>query len=265
MLWLALRQTTGPLRRLTQGVRALGDDLAMPDLRVEGSREVRALAASFNDMKARIAVLVAERTFMLAGIAHDLRTYLTRLRLRAEFIADDDQRARTVRDLDQMGALLDDSLLFAGAAGPGERRACAVDLAALTRTLAGQHPEAGRILLDLHADAVVHADPAALERIFANLVDNALRHAPVATIGLRHEERQVMWTFADDGPGVAPADLPRLGTAFARLDPSRDRRTGGTGLGLAIVRALASGMGGTVAFHSASGEGLTVEIRMIRG
>ena len=260
ILWLSLRQMTRPLQRLTQRVRALGEDLNAEDVRPEGSREVRLLADAFNDMKHRIARLVEERTFMLAGIAHDMRTYLTRLQLRADFIEDDEQRARAVRDLDQMAALLDDSLLFAGLGRGGGERARPVDLATLTRDLIAQHPQADRIAPGALDAGTVTADPAGLARIFANLVDNGLRHAATVTIALERRDGAVRWTFADDGPGVAAADLPRLGTAFVRLDPSRDRRTGGAGLGLAIVRALAKAMGATAAFHSPPGEGLTVEI-----
>lgn len=260
LLWLALHQTTGPLRRLTQGVRALGDDLHAADVRPGGSREVRTLASAFNDMKHRIAGLVEERTFMLAGIAHDMRTYLTRLRLRVDLIPDDDQRARAVRDVEQMSALLDDNLLFAGIGRDRRDSTGPVDLAALTRDLAAPYHDGGRVVLDLPGICIVRGDPAGLERIFANLVENALRHAATVTIRIAERDGQVDWTFTDDGPGVPPADLARLGTAYARLDPSRDRRTGGTGLGLAIVRALAEAMEARVLFRAEAGEGLAVQI-----
>ncbi len=260
LLWLALRQTTRPLQRLTQGVRALGDDLNANDVRPEGSREVRALAGAFNDMKHRIAGLVAERTFMLAGIAHDLRTYLTRLQLRVDLIADDDQRARAVRDVEQMSALLDDNLLFAGIGRDRRDNVGPVDLSALIRELAAAYDDGERIALDLPQRCIVRGDPAGLERIFTNLVENALRHAAIVTIRIAGRDGLVDWTFVDDGPGVAPADLAQLGSAYFRLDPSRDRRTGGTGLGLAIVRALAEAMEGSVLFRSQAGEGLTVQI-----
>lgn len=259
-LWIALRQTTRPLQRLTAGVRALGEDLHADDVRPEGSREVRTLASAFNDMKHRIARLVEERTFILAGIAHDLRTYLTRLQLRAEFIEDPEQRARATRDLEQMSALLDDSLLFASL-GQGPRdEAERVDLAALTRDLSALHPHEMRIRLDVPPACPVLANPAGLERVFSNLLDNALRYASTVTVRLESRGRWTIWSFEDDGPGVPAEHLSRLGTAYARLDPSRDRSTGGAGLGLAIVRALTEAMGGTVVFRSGPGRGLHVEV-----
>jgi signal transduction histidine kinase len=262
VLWLALRQTTGPLRRLTKNVQALGQDLRAPDAPVEGSQETRALASAFNDMKRQITGLVEERTFILAGVAHDLRTYLTRLRLRIELIGDPQQRARAALDLDQMSALLDDNLLFASIdrGGMGQRRP--LDLAALTRDLAEARIDLDGITLNLDGAMSVMADAAGLERIFGNLVDNALRHATHVDIGIHAHAGHVIWRFEDDGPGIPSEQIPRLGRAYDRLDPSRDRRTGGAGLGLAIVRALAEAMGGKVTFGASPMGGLRVEISL---
>lgn len=260
VLWFAVRQTTKPLQRLTRGVRALGVDLNAEDIRPEGSPEVRTLAEAFNDMKHRIAALVEERTFILAGIAHDMRTYLTRLQLRADFIDDEGQRRRAVRDLEQMSALLDDSLLFANLGQKAVTNVEPVDLCALTRELSALRPDEARIRLDVPATCRVLADTAGLERIFGNLVDNGMRHGVTMTILIARRNDKVVWTFCDDGPGVAPSGLRHLGTAYARLDPSRDRNTGGAGLGLAIVRALAEAMGGAVFFRSVPGRGLEVEV-----
>lgn len=265
VLWLALRQTTKPLQRLTRGVRALADDLNADDVRPEGSPEVRTLAEAFNDMKQRIAALVEERTFILAGIAHDMRTYLTRLHLRAEFIVDEEQRKRAVRDLEQMSALLDDSLLFASLGQKELRNVVLVDLCELTRELRALRPDEARIRLDLPEMCHVLADPAGLERIFGNLVDNGIRHGITMTVSIARRQDKISWTFCDDGPGVSPSDLRHLGTAYARLDPSRDRTTGGSGLGLAIVRALAEAMRGTVVFRSSPGRGLEAEVILAPG
>lgn len=260
ILWFALRQTTKPLQRLTRAVRALDDDLTADDVRPEGSPEVRALAEAFNDMKHRIAALVEERTFILAGIAHDIRTYLTRLHLRADFIADEEQRRRAARDLEHMSALLDDSLLFASLGQKEIRDVELVDLCELTRELRALRPDALRIRLDLPEACEVMANQAGLERIFGNLVDNGTRHGSTVTVSVAQRQDKVRWTFRDDGPGVSPSDLRHLGAAYARLDPSRDRKTGGAGLGLAIVRALAEAMQGTVAFRSDPGAGLEAEV-----
>jgi signal transduction histidine kinase len=243
----------------------VGEDLHADDVKPEGSREVRTLACTFNDMKHRIAGLVDERTFMLAGVAHDMRTYLTRLRLRVEMIADDEQRARAVRDVDQMSALLDDNLLFAGIDRTGIARAEPVDLVALTRDLAEVRIDADRITLTAHEPASVMADPAGLERIFGNLIDNGLRHGAHVHVSVISEGDRVLWRFDDDGPGVPAGQLAQLGRAYARIDPSRDRRTGGAGLGLAIVTALAGAMSGTVGFGRSAQGGLAVLVRLRAG
>lgn len=259
VLGLALRQTTRPLRRLTRHVHALGEYLNAPDAPVEGSREVRALGTAFNAMKGRITRLVEERTFILAGIAHDMRTYLTRLQLRADFIADPDQRRRAMTDLEQMGTLLDDSLLFASAG----RRPLSIerlDLSRLTRDLAEGHIDAERITLDLPEGVEVEGEEAALRRVFGNLADNGLRHGERLHISAMPEGDHIAWIFEDDGPGVPDGQMAALGQAFARGDTSRDRRTGGAGLGLAIVQALTEAMGGKVRYGGATTGGLRVTI-----
>jgi signal transduction histidine kinase len=263
VLWFAVRQTTGPLRRLATNVRALGTDLRTPDAKVEGSAETRALAQAFNDMKARISGLVDERTFILAGIAHDMRTYLTRLRLRADFIDDPQQREKAEQDLDQMSTLLDDNLLFAGIDRSTVAALEAVDIGKATDDFVEARIDAGHIRTQVAAGTAVMADRAGLERIFGNLVDNGLRHAAHISVSTAVEGDHVLWCFDDDGPGVDAGVIPRLGQAYLRLDPSRDRRTGGAGLGLAIVRALAEAMGGKVHFSQSALGGLRacVELR----
>lgn len=262
LLLVAVRQATRPLVRLTKSVQAFGSDLTVPDAKVEGSREVRDLAGAFNDMKQRIGGLVEQRTFLLAGIAHDLRTYLTRLRLRADFIADDDQRVRTERDLDDMAALIDDSLLFAGIDRAAHGDPVAIDLAALSRAFACARTDAERVHVGDAGPVIALGVETGLARIFNNLVDNGLRHGANVLVSVSHRDGHAEWRFDDDGPGVPEGRLAILGQAFARIDPSRDRRTGGAGLGLAIVRALAEAMGGGVAFARSDKGGLRVTVNL---
>lgn len=122
--------------------------------------------------------------------------------------------------------------------------------------------EARRITVDGLPAATVRADPAGLEGVFGNLVDNALRHADNASIRITAEGGKLVWRFRDDSPGVRRNEIAKLGAAFARLDPSRDRRTGGSGLGLAIVRGLVEAMGGSVTFASPPSAGLEVHITL---
>lgn len=261
ILMLAMRQTMRPITRLARAVRAYGGRSDEPPLPVEGASEVRDLARAFNDMKGRISGLMAERTRTLAAIAHDLRTYLTRLRLRAEYIEDADHRERAVRDLDEMAMLLDDTLLLAqGDAGAGDP-AAPVDLSALVRDGVEIREPGSALILDLpDVPVTVRARPLAVRRILANLIDNGERHAAHVEVALISRAGQALLTVCDDGPGIAPEMLVRLGEPFVRADPSRNRESGGAGLGLAIVKALAARDGATVQFENRPGGGLRVTV-----
>lgn len=257
----AVRQSTRPITLLSAHIRdfALRQDAA--DLPVEGGPEMHELAIAYNEMKARIAGLINDRMRILAGIAHDLRTYLTRLRLRADFIDDPDQRERAVRDLVEMSLLLDDTLLFAQPPSrPAvlERVALGEELGALVATRREMGEDV--VLEDVPEGLFVRAERLSLRRVLANVIDNGLRHGTCVSLAVRVGEG-IDIRVTDNGPGVPPEMLARLGQAFDRLDPSRDRTTGGAGLGLAITRALMDRQGGSVAFDHAGQGGLLVVLR----
>jgi signal transduction histidine kinase len=260
-LALAVRQTTRPLVRLSREVRRFGTSLAAPDLPVTGPREVRDLSSSFNEMKGRIRDLMGERTRVLAAIAHDMRTYLTRLRLRAEFIDDPCHRDGAVRDLDEMAALLDDTLFLAQ--GEADRTpAVEFDLTAAVAALVAVRRELGdAVTLDAAGPLPVRATPQSIRRILGNLIDNGLRHGNAVAVRLVPAGDRTDLIVEDDGPGVPPEVLARLGEPFNRLDASRNRETGGAGLGLAIVRALAGRDGADVIFANRAKGGLRVTVR----
>jgi signal transduction histidine kinase len=265
-LMLAVRQTTRPLSRLSHGIRRFASDLEAPDLPVAGPREVRELAGTFNDMKAEIRALVGERTRVLAAIAHDLRTYLTRLRLRAEFIDDPDHRARAVRDLDEMTALINDTLLLADRDSAPASRPERVAIAPALAEIVGAHAELGKSvsLAPVSGNPAIVATPLSLRRILDNLIANGLRHGTSVVVSVQPDQDKVGIVVEDDGPGVPVEALGRLGTPFQRFDPSRSRETGGAGLGLAIVRALAGRDRAEVIFAQGSPTGLRVTIRYPR-
>lgn len=262
-LGLAVRQATQPLARLARGVEAFAEDLAARDLPERGPRELRALTHALNAMKARIRTLLADRTRMLADIAHDLRTYLTRLRLRAEYIEDEGQRARAVADLDEMAMLLEDTLLFArdeSQSGPAIRYDAAGELARLV----ADRQEAGDavVLAAAPPSAWLLGMPLDFRRMLRNLIDNGLRHGVRVAVSAAGEAGSLAVCVRDDGPGVPESALPLLGEPFRRLDPARDRGTGGAGLGLAIVRALAARSGGTVTFRNLDGGGFEARLTL---
>lgn len=262
ILLFAVRQSVRPLTRLSDRVRQLGKDLDAPDLPGGGPREVAELSAAFNEMKARIRGLMAERTRMLAGIAHDMRTYLTRLRLRAEYIDDPGHRERATRDLDEMTALLNDTLLLAEHdAQP--HTVPRLDLAAELTALVAMRRELGEPVEAAFADtpAWVRANPLSLRRIAGNLIDNAIRHGGGATVRIERDDTGAALIVEDTGPGVPADALEHLGEAFNRVDPSRNRGTGGAGLGLAIVRALAARDGGEASFANRPEGGFRARVR----
>lgn len=265
-LMFAVRQTTRPLSQLARGVRQFAGNLDTQDLPVVGPREVRELAAAFNEMKAQIRILIGERTRVLAAIAHDLRTYLTRLRLRAEFIDDSDHRARAVRDLDEMTGLINDTLLLADRDSAPPSHPERVDIAQALAEIVDPHLELHESvrLEPIPGNLAIAATPLSLRRILNNLIANGLRHGSSVTLSAHATGESVDIIVEDDGPGVPTEALARLGIPFQRFDPSRSRETGGAGLGLAIVRALAGRDQAEVIFTHGSRAGLRVTIRYPR-
>lgn len=266
VLGIALRQTAHPIKRLSQASRHLAGDLSAPDLPLKGPSEIRELSAAFNDMKHTIRSLIDDRTRMLAAIAHDFRTYLTRLRLRAEFIDDPDQQARAITDIEEMNALLDDTLTFArDVSMSGAPKMRYVDVVAEITTLTATRRESGQsvALSDRPGTPLMAAcAPLALRRMLNNLVDNAVRYAGSARLRVWSESGFVMVAVEDSGPGVPDEALSRLTTPFERLETSRARQTGGVGLGLSIVKALAESQGGNMSIQNRPEGGLGVTLRL---
>ena len=260
-LW-AVRRLVEPVSTLAGAAEALGRDVNAPPLPETGPAELATAAAAFNTMAARIRRFVEDRTFLLTAIGHDLRTPITRLRLRAEFMEDDDQRRRMLADLDELEAMVNATLAF-GRDATASEPAVAVDLAALVNTVL---TEAGDARPELPAEAMAYAGPdqlavtarpVALKRALTNLVANALNYGGSARVRLMPPEAgQVVLHVDDDGPGIPPAELERVFLPFQRLEPSRNRETGGMGLGLPITRNIARAHGGDVTLQNRPGGGL---------
>jgi signal transduction histidine kinase len=258
-VWAA-RRVTVPLGRFAQAAGRLGTDVNAPPMAEVGPSEIVQAARAFNQMQERIQRLVDDRTRMLAAIAHDLRTVLTRLRLRAELIDDAEQQHKAIADLDAMATMLDETLAFARDDSAGEARQD-VNLAALVRSLCDDLVDVGHPVRYLGPDRLGFAcRPVALRRALANLIDNAVKYGREAEVGLQTERDTIRLTIEDRGPGIPAAAREQVFQPFFRLEPSRSRATGGTGLGLAVARTIVHRHGGEIALDDRPGGGLVVRI-----
>lgn len=269
ILFYCIHQVVLPARRLAQAAQGLAQDIDMPDLPARGATEINMLSTAFNAMKHTIRGLMNERTRVLAAIAHDFRTYLTRLRLRAEFIDDPHQHAQAIRDLDDMNLLLDDTLIFARETTSVARKHpehC--DVAAELESLAQIRQEIGEpvtVKIPQAGPLQARCAPLALRRMLANLTDNALRYGKNAELSAWREDAMIKLSVTDQGPGVPDDALERMLQPFERLEPSRGRQTGGAGLGLAIVGALAKSQGGDLKIENRREGGLRATISLVAG
>jgi signal transduction histidine kinase len=267
-LW-AVRRLTAPVRLLGAAAERLGRDVNAPALPEDGPEEVAQAAAAFNTMAGRIRRFVSDRTFLLTAIGHDLRTPITRLRLRAEWMEDEEQRTRMLADLDELQAMVSATLAF-GRDVAGTEPAVPLDLVALLRTVldeaADARPAAAGCLAYAGPDRLqIQGRPVALKRALANLVGNAVAYGGGARVTLLSEGRpgsSVVVQVEDSGPGIPPDELDRVFEPFHRVEGSRNRETGGTGLGLPITRNILRAHGGDVALANLDGGGVRATVTL---
>jgi signal transduction histidine kinase len=247
----AVRRLTEPVRTLAAAAEALGRDVNAPPLPETGPSEVAVAAAAFNTMAARIRRFVQDRTFMLTAMGHDLKTPITRMKLRAEFVDDDELRRKFLADLDELEAMVASTLAF-GRDVASDEVMSTVDLASLARTVldeaADARPEMAEKMAYEGPDHLpVRLRSMALKRALTNLVANALAYGGAARVTLSTPRAGMLTLLVeDDGPGIPPTDLDRVFQPFLRLETSRNRETGGTGLGLPIARNILRAHGGDV-------------------
>lgn len=259
---LLVRGMVAPLRRLAQAADAIGHTVDPAPIAETGSDEVRQVAHAFNAMQERIGRLVHDRTHALAAVSHDLRTPITRLRLRAAFVADHDVQASIDRDLDEMEAMIEATLAYLSGSAEAEAPR-PTDLPAMLATLVDAATDAGKRATYAgpgHLTALV--PPLGLKRAFANLIDNAIIYGGCARVRLALEGDQVLVEIEDDGPGIPPGDAARVFEPFVRLEQSRNRGTGGVGLGLPIARQVVTAAGGQLALVNRAGGGLTARVEL---
>ena len=256
---IVARSTVRPLTRLAQAAHNVAQDLKHPPLPEDGPSEVQEAARAFNAMQKRIREGIEERERFLAAVSHDLKTPVTRLRLRAEMLTDTRLRQEIGNDVNELQQLIDDALDFLRGRSVDEP-AQPIDLVALVESVADDFGRAGEVEVSAPDSLRFNGKPIALQRALRNLVDNAIKYGERARVELRLDQGAVVITVDDDGPGLPAEQLDAVFEPFFRGESSRCRDTGGTGLGLAIVRLVAHSHGGKVHLTNRPQGGLRAEM-----
>jgi two-component system osmolarity sensor histidine kinase EnvZ len=258
---LFMRNQVRSVRRLAAAADSFGKGRDVPDFKPEGATEVRQAAIAFNRMRDRLQRQIAQRTEMLAGVSHDLRTPLTRMKLQLAMMGNGDGIAELSEDVAEMERMIEGYLAFAR--GEGAEQVQETDLAALIEDVAGRfRREGAEIALHLEPDLRLPLRPHAFDRCLSNLLANARRHAQRMELSTLRRGNAVEVLVDDDGPGIPVDQREAVFKAFVRLETSRNRRTGGVGLGLAIARDVVRSQGGEILLEDAPLGGLRVRVRL---
>lgn len=262
--FVAVRWITRPLQVLASAAEGLGQDIDRPPLDEAGPLEVRRAAQAFNAMQRRLSHFIHDRPRILAAMSHDLKTPITRMRLRADLLDDEALRQRFEADLKEMEGMVTHTLEFMRGLGGNEPRQ-AVDVMALLESLQSDNEAMGRsVRIEGRAHQPFVAVASLLKRCLVNLIDNAVLYGGQATVIVEDTALSLTLRVLDDGPGIAQAELEKVFEPFYRLEASRSRQTGDTGLGLAIARNIAQTHGGDIAPRNRPEGGLEVVLSLPR-
>ena len=262
--YIAVRWVTRPLHVLASAADELGRDIHRPPLPEDGPAEVSRAAHAFNTMQARLIRLIEDRTRILAAMSHDLKTPITRMRLRAELLDDDELRIKFERDLKEMEAMVTETLEFMRGLGKREP-AQPLDMTALLESLQTENEDMGRTVTVAGRAAKPYVgSPALLKRCVSNLIDNAVLYGARADIAVTDEPGGLTLRIRDHGAGIPDDQLETVFEPFFRLEGSRSRETGGTGLGLSIARDIARIHGGDVRLRNHEQGGLEAVLTLPR-
>ena len=235
-----------PLRRLAVSAEALGRGENLPPLPEQGPDDIKRTAEAFNRMQERLHRFVDDRTRMLAAIGHDLRTPLTSLRLRAEFVKDADIQQKMLSTIDELQGMTEAAISFARGESTAEETR-AIELEALVGSICDDLADLGLPVEYLEgAKTTYRCRPDGLRRAVRNLTENAVRYGGHAKVYIRHSASTIDIVIEDNGPGIPEDMKEKVFAPFFRLEASRNRGTGGVGLGLSIARAVARQHGGDV-------------------
>jgi len=259
LAWFFARGLAKPMTQFAGAAERFGRDPRAPPMVVSGSAEIVQAAAAFNEMQDRLRRYVDDRTNMVAAIAHDLRTPLTRLRFRIE-AAPEEAQAKMNSDIDQMEAMIAATLVFVRDAA-GDPQRTRLELSSLLESVVDDLAETGAdVTVGQTEKVVIDADSLALRRLLTNLLENALKYGVRARTRLSVANGLAEIDVDDDGPGVPILELNRVFDPFYRREPSRSRQTGGIGLGLSVARSIARAHGGDVTLLNRAQGGLTARV-----
>jgi two-component system, OmpR family, osmolarity sensor histidine kinase EnvZ len=258
---LFLRNQIRPILRLADAAESFGKGREVPAFRPRGAREVRRAAQAFVEMKDRIERSIEQRTAMLAGVSHDLRTVLTRFKLELALAPARPEIDAMKKDVDEMSRMLEAYLAFAR--GDTGEQSAPTDMEALLEELRSDGERNGhKTAVAFHGHPIVIVRPAAFKRCVGNLVSNAARHAPSIAITGHRDHRWLTVTVDDDGPGIPTHMREEVFKPFLRLDDARNQDEGGTGLGLAIARDIARSHGGDIMLADSPMGGLRATVKV---
>jgi len=260
---LGARMIARPIQQLANAAARLGDNLNSPPVAEQGPEEARQAARVFNHMQNRIRAQLEERERFLAAVSHDLRTPLTRMKLRIEAPVDEENRGRLREDIAEMAAMLDATLGYLRGEAHSEPWQL-LDVQALADSVAEDAREHGAEVEVRGNAQPIQGQPTALRRCLDNLVDNAVRYGQSAVIVLEDQPTQLTLEVRDRGPGIPENRIAQVMEPFVRLEGSRNRNSGGVGLGLSIARDAARRNGGELVLRNAPEGGLIARLTLPR-
>jgi protein-histidine pros-kinase len=261
--WIGARWLAEPIRRLVRGARALGDNIEGPPLPVDGTTECREASQVFNEMQGRIRQQLADRDRFVAAVSHDLRTPLTRLRLRAESLESEPLQRQFRQDIAEMDEMIRTTLDYLSGNANAEPEV-PLDVASLIGSMAEDLRDMGQSVEVQGTAAPLPAQVSALKRCIANLVENAVRYGGSAEVSLHDTPGQLRIDVADRGPGLPEEELSKVLAPFYRVESSRNRNHGGVGLGLSIAHDIARRHGGQLLLRNREQGGLVASLVLPR-
>ena len=260
----AVHSITRPLRDLRRAAEGLGKDIHQTPLQASGPSEVLETARAFNTMQQRLKNYIEDRAEILAAVSHDLKTPLTRIRLRADLMDDDELREKTQKDLEEMESMVTATLDFMRGTETGETSQ-RIDLMALLESVQQDAQEAGKaVSIEGRVVSPYTGKPLALKRCLVNLVENAVRYGESCEIKIEERDRNLVIDLCDRGPGIPEEMLEKVFDPFVRVEGSRAQHTGGSGLGLGIARNIARAHGGELTLSNRPDGGLCARLLLPR-